>query len=124
MTPAEVERIFTQLVRRAREAGALSLPVSLKWGVPADFPTPRDHAYASATEITVAPRMATAPRGRVLGVMAHELGHVMALQRNLQHSEIEADALGAALLGRSIGYDALDVQHAGRRRPRPRRLHQ
>jgi len=45
------------------------------------------------------------PREHQLGLIAHEIGHVLAAQRDPQHSEQDADRAAHAALGARIAYD-------------------
>lgn len=109
----------------ARRRGLLRGVVRLSWGRPADFPATRDHGFTDGHTVTVAPKLASAPRRRVLAILSHELAHACLLQAGLEdHSEVDADAVAARILGASIGYDREDVQAAGLRRKRPRYLPQ
>ena len=120
MSRQTVQRAFRVLVARAGTLGYLRSPVRLLWGRPAAFPAHRDHAYTTGRSVTVSPKLNSASVERVAGVLAHELGHVAALQAGYAgHSEEDADAIGAAILGGLLGYDGQDVQAAGVRRVRP-----
>lgn len=110
-------------MERAKRLGLVRESPRLLWGRQRDFPAPRDHGFTDGRTVTVAPKLARAHPRRVLGLLAHELGHVAAIQSGYaDHSEDEADALAEVILGLSVGYDAEDVQSAGLRRKRPRYL--
>ena len=119
MSRRQVRQVFDVLQGRARQLGWLPERVKLVWGAASDFPKDRDHAYATKNTITLAPKMADAPVQRVLGVLSHELAHAACIQNGEQHSEAEADAVGAKILGGRIGYDSDGVQSAGARGSRP-----
>lgn len=93
-----------------------------------DFPKERDYAFASdATDpatIVVAPKMERAHSDRIMGVLAHELGHVVLVAKGWpKHKESDADTLAEGMFRERISYDADDVQTFGAgERPRPYRL--
>jgi Zn-dependent protease with chaperone function len=123
-TRAVFRRLYARAVRRVP-----SLRVALAVGDPRVFPAARDYAYCelrgSRITIVVAPKMESAPRARIEGVLRHELAHaVFFALGEPRHAEADADRLAAALFGRPIRYDAAFVQTIGRGRyaARPRHL--
>jgi len=128
---AATRRAFRDLLAIFRQSYP-HITVTLAAGRAADFPAARDHAYAQRTgpgrvRVTVAPRMAAAGDARRRGLLAHELAHAALLSADLDHSEAEADAVAAAIFGRTIAYDRDDVQTwdtraPGARQRRPRYL--
>lgn len=83
----------------------------------------RAMAYTDGRRVTLYLRALELPRGNVIGLLRHELGHVSLIRARLDHSERDADAVAEAVTGRPIRYDCAGVQTTGGgRRPRPRRL--
>ena len=125
--PQRVAAIFARLLRIAQRQ-APGLRSVLREGDVRAFPEPRNHAYCSdgkdGITVVVAPRMASAARSRIEGVLMHELAHaVFFLHGEPRHAEREADLLAEHLFGRVIRYDADTVQTTGKGiAPRPAHL--
>jgi hypothetical protein len=121
--------VFRRLVREARRAGALRGSLTLRVGHPDDYPSARSYAYceSSPLRISVAPRLEAAPIDRIEGVLRHELGHAILFAAGYidapAHTERRADTVARTVFGRTIRYDADDVQSTRYgKSPRPSHL--
>ena len=68
--------------------------------------------------VEVSPHLELEPQERFWGVLAHELGHAIALLLDVHPEdhrlgELLADELGGLVLGARVGYDHLGVQVLG-----------
>ncbi len=121
-----IARLFNRLVDIAPD-GAFRYPVALyvdEKTALAGRTEARACAASTKEAVYIAPKLLTASRGRQIGVLMHELGHVAFLQRgNEDHTEREADKKAEELWGAKISYDDEDVQtiESGTR-PRPAHL--
>jgi hypothetical protein len=98
--------------------------------------TPRAYGMAGIEDgwpvIKVAPELADQPASVILGVLAHEIGHILimlgreAMRSGYDSSERQADEVAESVFGKKIFYNENGVQCAGRgargKRPRPRGL--
>lgn len=117
------------------DAGALFprvLNVPLVVATDADT-EPRAYAYCTIdrpVRVGVAPKLATAMRNRIDGVLRHEIGHAIDALYSAPESklggvslpgtpELRADAIAGAVWGSPIRYDADAVQTIGVGGPRP-----
>lgn len=123
MSRSTVEAVWSALLRSEHCRACRPKP-RLKVGRAADFPKPRDHAYTDGWTVTIAPRMLEAPLARVIGVLAHELGHVALIRAGRpEHTERRADEAAEEMFGFRVLYDDDDVQNAVEGvSPRPARL--
>ena len=102
--------------------------VRFRYGRASEFPRRRNYAYCvddpSGPVIVLAPKARRASAERVLGVLAHEWGHALAVLAGMpEHAERDADTLAERVFGVRIAYDTDDVQTVGvGTRPRPSRL--
>jgi len=75
--------------------------------------------YNEGTQtVALSPRLEAEPCERIQGIISHELGHVAAhlfgsLQDSGMGEEKKADAIASDLNGRTMRYDAWDVQTTG-----------
>ena len=75
--------------------------------------------YDEGTQtVGLSPRLEAEPRERIQGIITHELGHVAAhlfgsLENTGMGEEKKADAIASELNGRTMRYDAWDVQTTG-----------
>ena len=86
--------------------------------------SPRAFAATDGETVFVRPKLAEQKVERIDGVLMHELGHVILIQRGYEdHTERECDACAEGAFGVAICYDADDVQTTGLGvHPRPRHL--
>lgn len=86
--------------------------------------SPRAFAATDGDTVFVRPKLAEQGVERIDGVLMHEIGHVILIQRGCEdHTERECDACAEGAFGVAICYDADDVQTTGLGvRPRPRHL--
>lgn len=138
-----VEKLFKQLIDRAREhfTSTVDLVVDDAVALQGRAPNGRGHACASLNDdgtatvfiawkliaplqTSIAHRSQRALRERQEGILMHELAHVALLQAgNEEHSERDADDFAEVLWGKRIAYDNEDVQTTGPgTSPRPVRL--
>ena len=76
-------------------------------------PTARDFAWYEPVHHTVnaVRNLIDQPDERVVGVLAHELGHAVDLHLHLPGAERRADRLARSVIGVPIRYDSDDIQN-------------
>lgn len=129
MTFPQAQFLFKTLVRKL---APWPCALTLELGPPAEFPKPRNMAYAvdgtkdrvPFVRVVIAPKLLQEPTEVIVGVLMHELGHALAFTAGDDtHAERVADELAELYFGVTISYDKKDVQTIGRgTRPRPSRL--
>ena len=115
-----IRRAFNQVAERFVARGLLKWVPTVEYGKPHKFPRSRDCAFTDGRTVRVARKMDRADTATLWGVLAHELGHCVAIQHGWNdHTEVDADDLAGIGVGERIGYDAHDIQrlHAWKRRP-------
>lgn len=90
------------------------------------YPNKRDYAKTTGDVIYFSPKILSATKERMDGLMRHEFAHVILMkQGDFDHSERETDLVAEAVFGGFIYYDSDDVQTTLRgKRPRPAYLPQ
>lgn len=105
--------------------GAIDLVVSYNR---ADFPHNRDFAFVrldvDPKVIYVSDKILKQATLRIIGLLMHEMGHILAAHRyGLDHTERQADAMAETHFKMLLRYDTDNVQTIGPgRRPRPKEL--
>jgi len=126
MTELEIRDLFAELVRFIGVRHGIDLRVNLVIDHQGDYPKPRDFAKTSGSAIFLSPKIIGCGKGRVEGLLCHELGHVLLMQvGDYDHSERYADEIAELCFERHIYYDIEGVQTTeGGVRPRPPHLPQ
>jgi hypothetical protein len=118
VTVAQLARLFVSEARRFGLARRVELVL--------DTARPRSRramAYTDGRRVAFYLRALELPRANLVGLLRHELGHVVLMRGRHRHGERDADRVAEAVTRRPIRYDCRDVQTTGPgRRPRPRRL--
>lgn len=137
-----VRRAFEQVFALVKESfpdfGAIELHQDEKAGADNGVGAERQFGYCMSGDpqvIAFAAKTERLPEANILGLMAHEFGHALDNRygkklpgmlgvRLPAGAELRADAIAKAAFGKTIRYDAHDVQCIGCRgtAPRPRRL--
>lgn len=127
MNDAQAQRTFDQL--RGRMARRYPVLASVRLRLTDKHflarPAARDLAWYEDGVVTVLRKALRGPKGRLEGLLAHELGHAADPDTSKPYAERRADAMAKAALGVPVRYDVGDVQnlHHGVT-PRPARLHE
>lgn len=132
------EQVFAEVKERFPDFGAIELHQDERAGADNGVGSERQFGYCMSGDpqvIAFAAKTEKLPEANILGLMVHEFGHALdnrygkELERMLgvklpRGVELRADAIGKAAFGKTIKYDAHDVQCIGCRgtSPRPRRL--
>ena len=126
MKVQEIRALFSQMRDFIRQAHGIDLSVRLIIDYNGSYPKSRDFAKTNCECIYLSPKILTAPRHRIEGLLRHELGHVLLMTYgNYDHSEKEADGIAEACFGGKILYDAEGVQSTRYGvHPRPKHLPQ
>jgi len=120
----ELRRIFEEIIAYIEVHHGMFLDVDLVIDHNGSYPKPRDYAKTSGEVIYVSPKILSADRERVLGLLYHEIGHVLLMQQgDYDHSELHADYIAELCFSVPIYYDIEGVQTIrGGERPRPPHL--
>lgn len=123
---SRVRPVFLRLLAEI-QAHDPTFRATLSKGAARDFPTPRAHAWCESStppRIVYAPKLERADADRIEGVLRHEFGHALAFHMGeIDHTERDTDEIARRVFGRTIRYDADDVQTIGEgTSPRPLRL--
>jgi hypothetical protein len=132
------EQVFAAVKERFPDFGAIELHQDERAGADNGVGAERQFGYCMSGDpqvIAFAAKTEKLPKANILGLMVHEFGHALdnrygkKLERILgvklpRGVELRADAIGKAAFGKTIKYDAHDIQCIGCRgtAPRPRRL--
>lgn len=124
MTESELRNTFSDILEYISEEHGIDLRVSLVIDRQGSYPKKRDYAKTSGDVIFLSPKILKADHERVLGLLYHELGHVLLMrQGDYDHSERFADYIAELCFSTPIFYDIDGVQTIeGGERPRPSHL--
>ena len=115
MTP--IEDLFESDLEFAENKLGKHLSIFLLDGDVSEFPQRRDMAYTlfetnqEPIKIVINPRLRSEDIGVQMGVLRHELAHaIYFLDKDFDHSEIEADILAEEIFGSKIWYNQNKIQ--------------
>ncbi len=101
----------------------IGYPLNLKVLVSKDrslFPKKRDLAFCNGEEIVLSDKLEYLPIENQIAVMAHEISHCDFIQKDIEHTEREADKHAEHIFGFNIYYDQDDIQTTSHgKKPRP-----
>lgn len=75
-----------------------------------EFPKKRNCAYTDGENIYFSSKMLSLPIENQIAVIAHEIAHCDLIQRNIKHTEKEADKYAEEIFYIDISYDQDDIQ--------------
>ena len=74
------------------------------------FPNRRDMAYCDGQTIVFSDKMFSLPIENQIAIIAHEIAHCNLIQKNIEHSERDADRHAEDIFAIKISYDNNDIQ--------------
>jgi len=117
-------RVYNREKAKLDRALGFSIPVTVILDFQGAYPNVRDYAKTDGRVLYLSPKILTASRSRIEGLLRHELAHVALMHfGDYDHSEAHCDRIAEELFQSKIYYDRDFVQNSkGGSRPRPAHL--
>ena len=116
--------VYNREKAKLDRALGFSIPVTVILDFQGAYPNVRDYAKTDGRVLYLSPKILTARRSRIEGLLRHELAHIALMHfGDYDHSEAHCDRVAEELFHSKIYYDRDFVQNSkGGSRPRPAHL--